>query len=181
MKTCTACCIEKPLTSFGRQAKGKYGVTSVCKACTSVRGKLWHAANRERSNANKAVYNASNKKKKRAYGQAWRKRNADQLKAQAALWTKQNSDKKRASTAKRRAVSLQAVPAWADLTAIKNVYRWAKEITASTGIECQVDHIIPLQSPVVCGFHCWENLRLVTAASNKSKGNKWDTNWVGYP
>lgn len=34
MRTCTACKKEKPLTAFGRNAKGKNGLHYQCKECS---------------------------------------------------------------------------------------------------------------------------------------------------
>lgn len=52
------------------------------------------------------------------------------------------------------------------------IYAEALCLTAATGIPHEVDHIIPLQSDVVCGLHCEMNLRVVTRAINRSKSNR---------
>lgn len=36
-----------------------------------------------------------------------------------------------------------------------------------------VDHIVPLQSDSVCGFHTEQNLQLLVASDNSMKGNHW--------
>ena len=41
-----------------------------------------------------------------------------------------------------------------------------------TGVPYEVDHIVPILNDNVCGFHCIENLRLVTEVKNRAKGNK---------
>jgi hypothetical protein len=35
-----------------------------------------------------------------------------------------------------------------------------------------LDHIVPIQSEIVCGLHVWWNLRVVPRFDNRSKGNK---------
>lgn len=66
-----------------------------------------------------------------------------------------------------------ATPPWADMRAIKQVYVRAAELTEHTGVEHNVDHIIPLNHPRVCGLHVAWNLRPIPAKPNMSKGNYW--------
>ncbi len=44
-----------------------------------------------------------------------------------------------------------------------------------TGVPHDVDHVIPLQSDVVCGLHVESNLRVILSRDNKIKSNKYDT------
>lgn len=48
----------------------------------------------------------------------------------------------------------------------------AERLTRETGIPHQVDHIVPLQSKIVCGLHVEHNLRVITATENARKKNK---------
>lgn len=77
-----------------------------------------------------------------------------------------------ARVAKRRATQLNATPKWSDLEAIRRIYKEAKELCEKTGEEYHVDHIIPLKSKIVCGLHVPENLRIIPASENLSKGNR---------
>ena len=172
-KTCTKCSESKSIDDFAAQAKGRYGVTSICKSCTSERGKKWHANNRERSLATKQLYAAQNRTKMAEYARIWRINNLARSRLKAAEWTKANRDKKAAATAKRRAALLRATPRWASLADISRFYKLAAELTRTTGIKAHVDHIVPLQSSVVCGLHCAANLTILTEKQNKQKSNKW--------
>ena len=67
---------------------------------------------------------------------------------------------------KRRAFKLKAVPQWANLEIIKEIYKKCKK-------GYHVDHIIPLQGKNVCGLHIPSNLRIVKATINLSKGNNF--------
>jgi hypothetical protein len=71
-----------------------------------------------------------------------------------------------ARDAKRRAFKLKATPNWANLIAIKEIYRTCPE-------GYHVDHIVPLQSKLVCGLHCEFNLQHLPASENISKSNKF--------
>lgn len=73
---------------------------------------------------------------------------------------------------KRREAKRSAVPLWADLNAIKSVYKRASMMRQSTGLDYEVDHIIPLQGENVCGLHVAENLRIILRSENRSKSNK---------
>lgn len=67
---------------------------------------------------------------------------------------------------------LATVP-WADFDAIRAVYREADRLTLATGVKHQVDHIVPLNHPRVCGLHVAANLRAIPAGPNMAKSNKW--------
>jgi len=74
-------------------------------------------------------------------------------------------DLHKASTARTRARKKQAIPKWADMDKIRQIY-----------INCpkdyQVDHIIPLQGKEVCGLHVENNLQYLTKSDNCRKSNK---------
>ena len=68
-------------------------------------------------------------------------------------------------TNRRRALKINAVPKWCNLEKIKEIYK-----NCPKGYH--VDHIIPLNNPIVCGLHVENNLQYLTAKQNVSKGNK---------
>jgi hypothetical protein len=106
-------------------------------------------------------------------------RNKDKELAQARLWRLSNRDRMNYHNALRRAAKLQATPKWADRSAIAAIYRQARELKRELGEEWHVDHIVPLQSPVVCGLHCEANLQLLPGAENMKKGNRyWPDMWA---
>lgn len=80
----------------------------------------------------------------------------------------------RAQSAKARAARLLRTPPWADLDAIKAVYRKAWELSRETGTPHHVDHEIPLQGRKVSGLHVHGNLRVIPAFDNLSKGNRFE-------
>ncbi len=68
--------------------------------------------------------------------------------------------------AQRRAAKLKATPLWVDIDAIRKIY-------SSCPKGYHVDHIIPLQGKNVCGLHIAENLQILSAKENITKGNKF--------
>lgn len=74
--------------------------------------------------------------------------------------------------ANERARMLHRMPAWADKKAMREVYERARQLTISTGIPHQVDHIIPLQGELVSGLHVSANLQILTGEENSRKRNQ---------
>ena len=104
--------------------------------------------------------------------------NKETLLKQKAAYKKANRHIGNAHNAKRKVSKLQSTPAWVDLEAIKGMYQLAT-IFNRTGMNLHVDHIIPLQSDLVCGLHCESNMQLMPASDNISKGNRhWSDQWV---
>jgi hypothetical protein len=62
----------------------------------------------------------------------------------------------------------QAMPPWVDTAALDKVYRFAGKR------RMQVDHIIPLQHPLVSGLHVPWNLQELTPRQNMAKGSHFE-------
>lgn len=77
-----------------------------------------------------------------------------------------------ASLYRAKKVKRNAQPEWADKEAIRLVYKKARELGFT------VDHIVPLQSKIVCGLHVWHNLQVIDAELNKIKSNRY---WPDMP
>jgi len=93
---------------------------------------------------------------------------ASQSSGRSARWRKKYPEKHAAQQAIRRADKCNAIPKWADLDAIQDVYLEA------TYMQLHVDHIIPLKGKTVCGLHVWDNLQLLDPSENKRKGNRYE-------
>ena len=153
----------------------------------------------ERRKATVRRYLQSKKEVRRAKLRAWRQSNPDKVKAQGkrvdreskrrsfAKWRSKNIDRDRARTREnkrvnrvrytalemaRQAQQRRAMPKWADRKAILRIYHEASRLGM------QVDHIVPLQSPYVCGLHWEGNLQLLTREQNSAKKNYW---WPDMP
>lgn len=66
-----------------------------------------------------------------------------------------------------------ATPPWADFTLIRAVYEEAARLTWETGVFHDVDHVVPLNNPRVCGLHYHLNLRPMPKGPNNAKSNTW--------
>lgn len=77
-----------------------------------------------------------------------------------------------ARTNLRRARILQATPKWFERKQVEAIYKKAEQLTSTTNILHEVDHIVPLRGKLVCGLHCLSNLQIITKISNRSKSNK---------
>ncbi len=92
--------------------------------------------------------------------------------AKERRWRARHPGAEQAKTARRLAAKIRATPSWANLDAIRVIYREAARRTQATGIEHHVDHIYPLRGRTVCGLHVEHNLQILTKDENLRKCNK---------
>ncbi len=179
--TCKKCGETKPLNLFARRLTMRLGVENTCKACRCKESIAWVSRNKEKVNKLRRNKYAIDPSQRIAAHKKWATANPEKLAVSIDRWHKANVDKRRAAvrkwcatnkplrafyTAKRNAVRKQAIPAWADLNAIADVY------TEAAYFQMEVDHIVPLISPTVQGLHVWDNLQLLTSQENGRKSNK---------
>ena len=168
---CTKCGTDKPDSEFYAYKKNTIkGVMAQCKECVKKleakrrigrkptekekeRNKRWRTANREK------ISMRVNER---------RRQNPEPSRASVLRWEKNNPHKK----AKYRHGKRIATPNFIDSENMKIVMQKAAEY----GFE--IDHIVPIISPIVCGLHCWHNLQLLDKKLNASKGNKY---WPDMP
>lgn len=107
-----------------------------------------------------------------ARGKEFRAKNPEIIRAIKIAWHANNPEAQAHHVGLRRSRKMQATPTWADLVAIKAIYKQAALLRKQTGIAWHVDHEIPLKHPLVCGLHNEFNLRVIPARENQSKSNK---------
>ena len=194
MKTCSTCKAEKPRSEFHRKADAKDGLHPHCKGCRRVLGTAYRARNIEhaleydrarnklphRLEAKRKQYRADSRKylaRNKEYAQA----NPEIIRKARNAYTARNPAKTLASVRRRQARKLNATPAWANQFFIEEIYELARMRTQQkTGgiAEWQVDHIVPLQHPLVQGLHVEYNLQVIPALQNQQKGNR---SWPDMP
>lgn len=109
---------------------------------------------------------------------AWNEKNKAHRKIVQRKWLEANWAHFTAMKAKRRAQKYQASPAWANNFFISEIYDLARRRTKLWGVKMEVDHIVPLQHPLVCGLHVEHNLQIIPKTANCGKRNLW---WPDMP
>ena len=136
------------------------------KEIIAKKNKLYHQQNQEKIKVRRKKYKENNKYKISIQAKEYREKNKDRINKQISEWQKANRDKCRAKDAKRRAIKLRAIPKFANLNKIKEIYK-----NCPKGYE--VDHIIPLQGKNVSGLHIETNLQYLPMRENRVKGNNY--------
>jgi len=108
----------------------------------------------------------------------WHHDNREKRLAQKREWAAANKEKATYYAAKRRAVIANATPVWANEFFIEEIYDLAQRRTAATGLQWEVDHLVPLINRKVCGFHVEHNLRVVLMHENRTQSNR---HWPDQP
>jgi hypothetical protein len=142
----------------------------------------WLANNRDRFNAASRVRNARYREthrgrirvEKRATAKKLYEKDRSKYTLKGRLWKKANPEICRAIEANRRAAKESATPPWftkVHQKEIRALYQEARRRKAETGVEYEIDHIIPLVHARVCGLHVPWNLQILTSTENKRKNN----------
>ena len=146
-----------------------------CGHCTCVQCLAMHS---KRNSASQKRHPAQH----RARVDKWQAANPDKVKRTAAIHRQKVRDgelpkpvmppglKNYYNQLRRRHIK-RATPPWADLKAIRAVYREAGRRRAA-GEDVHVDHIHPLRGKNSSGLHVHWNLQIIPAFENLSKGNR---------
>lgn len=69
---------------------------------------------------------------------------------------------------KRQIAERKQTPCWVKPKDLNLIYAYARFLR-KCGIDCHVDHIVPLRGKTVCGLHAPDNLRVIFSAMNMQK------------
>lgn len=155
-RVCKECGEEKELDLLVKQKGCKHGRRALCKKCNV-----------------KKVMAATDPVAKAEYDKKYREANAERYK---------EYEKERRALPHRKALNAhhsrmrktvvkEQTPAWANQERIRQIYEMAQDWGKRFNMDYHVDHIEPLRGDDICGLHVENNLQLLAAPLNISKGN----------
>lgn len=162
IRRCKNCKEIKSFSEFYLQKRSEDGYNRWCKICAKNRSndsmkKMYH---------NNPIHKQENNKK-------WRDENLDLHRQMMLDHYYSNKEQYRFNNRKRQQIKRHSIPPWANLQKIKELYIMARTLELLDNIPRHVDHIIPLQHPLVCGLHVETNLQILSESENKQKSNKF--------
>lgn len=158
--------------SFRQYAKNWEAKNGELRAAIEARRKIAYARDPQRR-AHKVEYATqwakANPARKRATEAKWRSENPERLTEITRAANKRYRERhphvvQAIDTQRKRAK--QATPLWGDKDLIRVVYK------KSRALGFEVDHVVPLKHPLVCGLHVWHNLQALDRNLNRAKNNR---------
>lgn len=172
-KPCTKCGEVKELSDYRKRADSKDGHSHICKKCLSIDGYRYRKDPEVKKRLKKLgkEYYKKNKKVLLKKMQDYYINNKESCNKNSYKYAKRNKHKKNMLKMSR----LRATPKWLTKDQKKEILSFYAESQLkkeTTGIDYNVDHIVPLNGKNVCGLHVPWNLRVIEASKNKRKSNK---------
>lgn len=200
-KICNICKVEKATIDFYIRKQHVQKFCLDCKRAKNrkhyhdnpepykAQAKGWATENKERRKEIAFKYDSSHREDKREYNAGRRSEANAARREQYAVapegirrstndWYHANKDRPEVRAYRNEACAIRqrslqdATPAWSNRRYTRAYYEEAQNRNDATGTKHNVDHIYPVQSDWVCGLHVPENLQIITAFENQSKGNR---------
>lgn len=177
-RVCACCKATKQVHFFNNDAQQSTGYSPYCKACQSEKGREYWNNNREEIYQRNREWVKENRDKALEYTKKWQAAHPEETKLSRKRTVKKHKEKhyarNRDNAARRKAVT----PSWADKEEIRKHYHYAVLMSRISGIQYDVDHRVPINSQLVCGLHCEDNLQIIPAQENTIKNNRyWADMW----
>ena len=179
-KICLVCKMEKDISCFCKETKRRDGLYPYCKECTVYKrnislsrksGKRYREKNADKISERSVAYREEKQEYISQQKANYYEQNREAVLRRNAAY--RNSDRgmamARARANRRRKRVELATPPWADISKIEQIYEEAVRLQRLDGIPREVDHIIPINSKIVCGLHWHGNLQILTADENNHK------------
>jgi hypothetical protein len=161
LKICSKCksVLKANEENFNKNKSSLDGLRPDCKKCQAEFRKNIYKLKKAEMNEKSKHYYDKNKEKHNEKSKQWRQKNKGVV---------------RYHQRKYKYLKRRAIPSWFEheKVLIEKVY----EMAGVLGM--QVDHIVPINSKLVCGLHCWHNLQLLAPSENRSKSNSY---WPDMP
>lgn len=143
--------------------------------------KIWEEENHEKIREKARLRRELNLEKHRERDRKNRKNDGGKSTARMAKYARLHPERMRANLDAYNKQKKLATPKWQsqhDKALIAGLKASAMMLTALTGIAHATDHIVPIQSPYVCGLHVFCNLQILPRETNSAKGNRiWPDMW----
>jgi hypothetical protein len=176
---CKSCSREKALqwrNANVERARSNYKKWAANNKEHNTQRKLsWAKANPEKAKESDRASYSKNCEKRTRTQENYRRINKETLKLKAKEWRLNNMGYVLAKNKERELVKISRVPKWLtkeDLAAIKKIYEECRKLNEAGG-DFHVDHEVPLRGATVSGLHTPNNLRILSAAENCKKKNKF--------
>lgn len=160
-KVCSTCKEDLPASRFNRNKSNADWLASRCRECDSDYKKEYYKIDyvKDRESKRLKEFSRKNKKHLQEYRREYYSRPEVKVKKNINSINSQRRQRER-------------IPSWESIENIKNYYLESRV----KGLE--VDHIVPINSDLVCGLHCVDNFQMLTREENASKGNR---HWPDMP
>jgi len=154
-KVCCSCKKMLQASLFNSNKSTADWLSSICKNCASEYKKQYYKNEdvKDRESKRLKEFAENNKKHLQEYRREYYSR--PEVKA-----------KKNINSINSQRRQRERIPSWENLNSIKDFYMKSRK----AGLE--VDHIVPINSELVCGLHCVDNFQLLTRSENARKGNR---------
>lgn len=172
-KPCRNGHIDKRSTATTVCCTCKANIYKANRTATLARIKQWSTDNKSNVIEASRRYRANNPGADHQNHKKWYDSNSVRKLKYNRWWRGMNKHKIQQYSSIRRANIKRAMPAWADVDKLLDVYKQSVAISTETGVVHHVDHIVPLSHPLVCGLHVHENLQILPGVDNMEKGNRF--------
>lgn len=127
---------------------------------------------RDQQRKSKRLHYAKNKEKLMPYIREWQRANPEKRKETHRRFYEEHAAEIALQSRRYYAHRDRATPKWANPFFMSEAYSLARLRTQVTGYKWAVDHIVPLNSKIVCGLHTHTNLQVIPFVVNAVKSNK---------